>query len=105
MVFTVNKTVISKPLISYSTPVNSIGKGWQSGRMSGVRLTPNKPAALLMANTLPLGTVSFLIASMVSSLLTFTIACAVAVLRVVVLWVMSIIIWFLVFGFWFLVFG
>src|SRR5690606_28972862 len=98
MVFTVKRTVISKPLISYSTPVNSIGKGWQSGRISGVGLTPNKPAALLIANTLPLGNVAFLMASMVSGWLTFTIACAVAVLRVVVLWVMSIIIWFLVFG-------
>src|SRR5690606_2796582 len=95
MVFTVKRTVISKPFISYSIPVNSIGRGWQSGRISGVRLTPNKPAALLIANTLPLGTVSFLMASMVSGLLTFTIACAVAVLRVVVLWVISTILYLL----------
>ena len=61
---TVNNTIISRPSILYSTPVNSIGKGWQSGKISGVRFTPNKPAALLMANTLPFGTVSFSIAGL-----------------------------------------
>ena len=85
MVFTVKITEISNPFISYLIPANSIGKGWQSGKISGVRFTPNKPAALLIANTFPFGTVSFSIACIVSSLLTLTMAWATAVLTVVIL--------------------
>src|SRR5665811_556830 len=90
MVFTVHRIVISNSFISYVMSAYSMGRGWQSGSKSGVLFIPNKPAALLMAKTSPLGTVLFCMALMVSGMLTRTIACAMAVLSVVLLSVISI---------------
>src|SRR5688572_22411155 len=88
MVWTSTEMLICKLSIVKVIAAYSTGNGWQSGITSLVFLIANNPAALENSNTSPLGTVLFLMASMVSFRETDTTAVAMAFRSVFCLWVM-----------------
>ena len=68
-----------------------MGNGWQSGITSDVFFIASNPAARLISKISPFGTCLSSIAVMVSGRLTVSVACAVALRRVNILWVISFI--------------